>query len=336
MAEPARPAAGPTRPTIPVVDIGGLADLGSAEARAAATRLCQAYETVGFAYIADHGVPQALIDAAFAASAEFHAAPLALKQSIAINRFHRGYMAMASSTIVTSTVDRVTQPNLSESLMLMHALAPDDPDLVAGKPLQGPNQWPDWLPSFRPTIEAYIAALEAVARRLLGAFTLGLELPVGYFDPLFAKPVTFLRLLHYPPHPPSAADNQFGAAPHTDYGCMTLLAQHGVEGLAVRDRAGSWIEAPPIPGSFLLNLGDIMPRWSNDRFVSTPHRVVNRSGRERFSIAFFFDPAMDAAIECLPTCHGPDAPPRYKPVRYGDYLMERLDKNYAYRQDATA
>ncbi len=113
---------------------------------------------------------------------------------------------------------------------------------------------------------------------------------------------------------------------------MTLLAQHGVEGLAVRDPSGSWVDAPPIEGSFLLNLGDLMPRWSNGRFRSTPHRVVNRSGRERYSIAYFFDPGMDARIECLPTCCGPDNPPRFPPMRYGDYLMERLNKNYAYRR----
>lgn len=316
---------------IPVVDIDGLADLGSPGARRAAEALCAAYESVGFAYIAGHGVPDATIDAAFAASAEFHAATPAQKQSIAINRFHRGYIGMATSTIVTSSVARVTRPNLSESLMLMHEIGPDDPDF--GKEVHGPNQWPDWLPGFRPTVEAYSTALEGVARRLLGAFTLGLSLPGGWFDPMFAKPVTFLRLLHYPPHPPEAPDNQYGAAPHTDYGCMTLLAQHGVEGLSVRRRDGQWVDAPPLPGTFLLNLGDLMPRWSNERFVSTPHRVLNRSGRERFSIAYFFDPDMDAVIECLPTCRDGDQP-RHPPVRYGDYLMERLDKNYAYRRSA--
>ncbi len=318
--------------TIPIVDVACLAEPNSAAARDSATALCDAYETLGFAYVAGHGVPDALIERAFAASAEFHAAPLAQKQSLAINRFHRGYIGMATSTIVTSSVARVTQPNLSESLMLMHEVAPDDPDF--GKEVNGPNQWPDWLPTFRPTIDAYIVALEQLARRLLGGFTLGLGLPAGSIEPLFAKPVTFLRLLHYPPHPPDAADQQYGSAPHTDYGCLTILAQHGVEGLAVRDPAGRWLDAPPIPGTFLLNLGDLMPRWSNDRFRSTPHRVLNRSGRERYSIAYFFDPAMDAVIECLPTCRSADRPPRYAPMRYGDYLMERLNRNYAYRHSA--
>jgi isopenicillin N synthase-like dioxygenase len=315
---------------IPIVDIAGLADPSSAAARDAAALLCRAYETLGFAYIAGHGVPDDVVERAFTAAVEFHAAPLERKQALAINRFHRGYIGMATSVIVTSTVARVTQPNLSESLMLMHEVAPDDPRF--GTEVHGPNQWPDWLPAFRPSVEAYIAALETVARRLLGAFTLGLGLAPAHLAPLFARPVTFLRLLHYPPHPPTAADQQFGSAPHTDYGCLTILAQHGVDGLAVRGPDGSWLEAPPMPGTFLLNLGDLMPRWSNDRFRSTPHRVLNRSGRDRYSIAYFFDPAMDAVIECLPGCRAPGEPPRYPALRYGDYLMERLDKNYAYRK----
>src|SRR5712671_6105192 len=130
---------------IPTVDVAGLADPASTGARDVALQLCRAYEQVGFAYIVGHGVPRDVIDGAFAASAEFHAAPLERKQSLAINRFHRGYIGMATSTIVTSTVARVTQPNLSESLMLMHEVAPDDPNF--GKELDGPNQWPEWLPA---------------------------------------------------------------------------------------------------------------------------------------------------------------------------------------------
>jgi isopenicillin N synthase-like dioxygenase len=323
-----------TKGTIPVVDIAPLADLGSAAAAEAARALCGAYEAIGFAYIAGHGIEPDLVDAAFAASRDFHASPLERKQSLRINAAHRGYMGLATSTVVTSTVARNTKPNLSESLMIMHALAPDDPDVLAGKPLQGPNQWPDWLPGFRATIEAYIAAQELVARRLLGAFTLGLGLADGWFGPLFEKPTTFLRLLHYPPQPVDTPDGQFGSAPHTDYGCMTILAQDETGGLQVRNRAGEWLDAPPIPGAFVLNLGDLMPRWTNDRFVSTPHRVVNRSGRDRYSLPYFFDPNMDVQIECLPGCSGPANPWRYGKMRYGDYLMERLDKNYDYRKRA--
>jgi isopenicillin N synthase-like dioxygenase len=318
---------------IPLVDISALAAPGTEAARATADALCRTYGEIGFASITNHGVPQSLIDRAFAASRAFHASPLALKQSIAINAFHRGYMGFATSTIVTSTVARNTKPNLSESLLLMHELAADDPDLLAGRPLQGPNQWPDWLPGFKPTIQEYIAALDGVARRLLDAFTLGMDLPPGMLAPLFARPTTFLRLLHYPPHPADAPDGQFGSAPHTDYGCMTILAQDDAGGLQVRAPDGRWIDAPPMPGTFVLNLGDLMPRWSNDRFRSTPHRVLNnKSGGDRYSLPYFFDPGMDAIIECLPGCSGPDNPPRHQPMRYGDYLMERLNKNYDYRR----
>src|SRR5215813_6264677 len=188
---------------------------------AAAGALCDALAGIGFAYLVDHGVPSALVDAAFAASRDFHASPLVLKQSLAINEFQRGYMGLETSTIVTSSVAKVTRPNLSESLMLMHELAPDDPDLLAGRPLQGPNQWPAWLPGFRPAISTYIAALDELSRRIIRLIATGLGLAEDALDRHFARPTTFLRLLHYPPHPPTAPDGQYGSAPHTDYGIIT-------------------------------------------------------------------------------------------------------------------
>lgn len=315
---------------VPVIDIQALADASTSAAKASASALREAYETVGFAYIANHGVPEALIDAAFAAAADFHASSPERKRSLAINEFHRGYMGLATSTIVTSSVARNTRPNLSESLMLMHEVAADDSDY--GKPLQGPNQWPDWLPGFQPTIAAYMAALEVVARRIVRGFALGLDLPVDFFDALFTKPTVFLRLLHYPPHPPQASADQFGAAPHTDYGCITILAQDDRGGLQVRNRHGEWLDAPPLDGTFVLNIGDIMPLWTNGRFVSTPHRVINRSGQERYSLPFFFDPNMDTVVQCLPTCLAGAEQPRFPPMRYGDYLMDRLNRNYDYRK----
>jgi isopenicillin N synthase-like dioxygenase len=311
---------------LPVIDIA---------APGAAAVLGRALEEIGFAYIVGHGVPRAAIDGAFAASRALHASPPAQKRSLAINEWHRGYMAMATSTVVTSSVARVTRPNLSESLMIMHEPADED----TGRPLQGPNQWPAWLPGFRPAVEAYRGEVERVSRRIIQLIAVALGLDETALDRHFAKPTTFLRLLHYPPHPPDAADDQFGAAPHTDYGIVTLLAQDGSGGLQVRRRdggasGGGWIDAEPLPGSFVLNVADMLARWTNDRFVSTPHRVVNRSGGDRFSLPFFFDSAMDSVIECLPTCAGPGNPPRYAPMRYGDYLMDRLNRNYDYRKSA--
>jgi isopenicillin N synthase-like dioxygenase len=301
----------------------------------AAGALGRALEEIGFAYIAGHGVARDVLDGAFAASHAFHASPGALKQSLAINEWHRGFMAMATSTVVTSSVARVTRPNLSESLMIMHEPAADD----IGRPLQGPNQWPGWLPEFRPAIEGYRTEVERVARAIIRLIATALGLEETALDRHFAKPTTFLRLLRYPPHPASAGDDQFGSAPHTDYGIITLLAQDASGGLQVRRRDAkgdsSWIDAAPLPGTFVLNVADMLARWTNDRFVSAPHRVVNdHTRRDRFSLPFFFDTDMDAVIECLPTCAGPGNPPRYVPVRYGDYLMDRLNRNYDYRKHA--
>ena len=242
---------------------------------------------------------------------------------------------MATSTIVTSSVAKVTRPNMSESLMLMHELPPDDPGLLAGLPMQGPNQWPGWLPGFKPAMTAYVSEVDALGRYIVRLIAMSLGLEAHALDHHFERPTTFLRALHYPPQPP-VEDDQMGSAPHTDYGIITLLAQDDSGGLQVRPRGGDWIEAPPIPDTYVLNVGDMLARWTNDRFVSTPHRVINRSGGDRYSLPYFLDPAMDALIECLPTCTDAQHPPRYEPVTYGEYLLERLDKNYAYRKQAHA
>ncbi len=318
--------------SIPLIDLGGCLDADALAARASADSLVDALAVTGFAYLGGHTIEPAVRAAAFAASREFHAGNDEQKRALAINRFHRGYMGMATSTIVTSTVASVTRPNLSESLMLMHELAPDDPDLLAGMPLQGPNQWPDFVPDFRPRVERYLVEVDRLARYVVRLIAMGLGLPARALDRHFDKPTTFLRLLHYPPQPPDNVAGSIGSAPHTDYGIITLLAQDDSGGLQVRPRGGEWIDAPPIADTFVLNVGDMLARWSNDRLVSTPHRVINRSGGDRHSLPYFFDASMDSIIESLPTCTDVAHPPRYSPVRYGDYLMTRLDKNYAYRK----
>ncbi|MDQ7999445.1 MAG: 2OG-Fe(II) oxygenase family protein [Pseudomonadota bacterium] len=316
---------------IPIVDLQGSLDADAPLAQHNAGALFEALSQIGFAYIAGHNVAPATREAAFAASRDFHASTLTQKQSLAINSSHRGYMGMASSTIVTSTVAKVTRPNMSESLMLMHELPPDDPGLLAGLPMQGPNQWPDWLPGFKPAMLAYVREVDALGRHIVRLIALALGLPATALDHHFDHPTTFLRALHYPPQPP-AEDEQIGSAPHTDYGIITLLAQDDSGGLQVRPRGGDWIEAPPIPDTYVLNVGDMLARWTNGRLVSTPHRVINRSGGDRYSLPYFLDPSMDTLIECLPTCTDAAHPPQHPPVRYGDYLLERLNRNYDYRK----
>lgn len=176
--------------------------------------------------------------------------------------------------------------------------------------------------------------MSTLGRKMARAIAIALDLPADSLQPFFADPTTFLRLLHYPPQPPE--EGLFGSAPHTDYGFVTLLAQDDVGGLEVLNKDGDWVPAPPIPGSFVMNVGDILARWSNDVFVSTPHRVINASGRERYSQPFFFDPSMAETIDVLPTCIGPDGQKKYQPIVYRDYLMERIEKNYHYRKKSAA
>lgn len=304
-------------------------DFTDADEGTLARQLDSAFSQIGFCYFRGIGVDQVVVDGVFDASRRFHAQPRVVKEAIAMNRFHRGYMAPKTSLIETSSVARVTRPNDSESFMLMHEVAPDDPR--HGRPLDGPNLWPE-LADFRDPVEAYERAMHSFCLRLLPAMAQALDLPRDWFAPHFRQPTTFLRLLHYPPQAPDAPDDAFGSAPHTDYGFITILAQDRQGGLEVRRRDGTWLAAPPIPGTWVVNVADMLSRWTNGRWQSTPHRVKNLSGGDRYSCPYFFDMSMDSIVEVLPTCRGADAPPRFPPVRYGDYLIERLDRNYDYRK----
>ncbi len=317
---------------IPIVDVSPLAE-GAAQTVRATTvaALRDALERSGFAYLAGHGVAQPMIDRLRALSEAFHALPIASKRAILMNDYHRGYMPFSTSTIVTSTVATVTRPNQSESLMAMHEVSPDDP--LYGQPLQGPNLWPDDLPELREAALAYMERMTALGRTMAGALAEALGLPRNWFARYFRKPTLFLRLLHYPRQ--SDEDGLYGSAPHTDYGFITILAQDDVGGLEVRNRRDQWIAAPPIAGTFVMNVGDILQRWSNGRFASTPHRVRNLKPRDRYSIPFFFDPAMDAVVESPPEILGPNETPSPPSLVYGDYLLERLNRNYEYRTKAS-
>ncbi len=311
---------------IPMIDVSALYGANENAKRALAEECRSILQDIGFAYITKHHVPVALIDQVREEARQFFNLPLVDKNAIAINRWHRGYMAPNSSTIVTSSVAEVSKPNQSESLLVLHELTPDDPDVLAGKPLQGPNQWPDQQPTLRSTVLDYVEQIQDLAQRMTELLAICLGLPADYFKPHFERPTTFLRLLHYPPQP--VEEGLFGSAPHTDYGFITLLAQDDVGGLEVRNNAGDWIAAPPVTGSFVMNVGDMLSHWSGGLFTSTPHRVINTTGRERYSQPFFFDPGMESII--APVVGDAEV----EPIRYGDYLMERLDKNYNYRHQA--
>lgn len=313
---------------IPVVDLGPLRR-GVAGARERLAReLTHVLENVGFYFVVDHGVPPTLIDSAFEAARRFHDLPLERKLEIRLDEFNIGYLPMRGGTTRHSQLNANNKPNVNEAFFSARELSPDDPDVVAGKPYHRLNKWPRDLPGFRETCLAYTAALETLALSLVPSYALALDLPANHFDEAFAKPMFKLRMSHYPPADPSA-EHEFGIAPHTDTSFMTLLAPNKVPGLSIRLPSGRWIDAPPIEGAFLVNGGDMLRRWTNDRFLATPHRVVNRSGGERYAIPFFFDCGADVVMTCLPTCTGPDNPPKYEPTTYIEYMQWFRRMNYA-------
>jgi isopenicillin N synthase-like dioxygenase len=230
-------------------------------------------------------------------------------------------------------VHKATRPNLNESFFISHDRGAAHPDVVASLPLRGRNQWPDGHDGMRTAMMRYFTTLEAVGQRMLPVLARALEMPADAFAPFFTGEAHVnLRFLHYPPQE-TDDDEQFGQGPHTDNSFITMLAREDVPGLAVRLTNGEWMAPPVIPGTFLVNLGNIMKRWSNDRFLSTPHGVLNNSGKDRYSIAFFYSPNVDAPIECAPTCVSADNPARYPRAVYRDLVLEFYNANYFHRRD---
>ncbi len=296
---------------IPVIDLAASDDTIISDFAAT-------YSTAGFAYIKNHGIPQDLIDATFTASAAFHALQEAEKQKIALNENHRGYIPINTSTDVNSKLADVKKPNQSSSFMMMgeSVVNPDEY-------LSGPNQWPD-LSNFRDTLTAYTTAMTTLGQRLIAIAAKACNADPADLSPAFEDPTLWLRLLHYPPTPPLSADDLYGSAPHTDFGALTLLAQDGVGGLQVQTPSDDWIDAPKIDGTFVVNVGDMLNRFSNGSLKSTPHRVINRSGRERYSIPFFFDPHVNTTVEPL----AGTGEPQFAPLHFGDFLRGELGASY--------
>ncbi len=289
--------------------------------------LLAAYGDVGFAYLVGHGIEPALVAEVFAASRAFHDLESAVKSAIALDERHRGYIAINTSTDRRSDLAEVTRPNQSASFMMMREAGPDDPDVVAGRFLAGPNQWPD-LTGFRPVLERYHQAMVDLGGKLVAAFfeALGAADGQALIGRWFTPATTWLRLLHYPTQAPDP--ELYGSAPHVDYGAITFLAQDDVGGLQVQTADGAWIDVPHRDGAFVLNTGSMMVRWSNGQLKATPHRVINRSGRERYSIPFFYDPHVSTVVEPLPSCVPAGQDPTFAPEVFGDFLRRELSGGY--------
>ncbi len=311
--------------TLPVIDLAPLAR-GLEGARAVGHELGAALERAGFLIIVNHGVCPDLIRRTFDEARRFHAQPMDAKLAVLMNEHNNGYMAMSRYNVRTSRVSEEAAPDLNESFFCKRERSTDDPLVVAGRRFAGPNEWPANLPGFREAVLEYTEAVDRLARRLLPALALALDLAPESFDAAFAESQFSFRMSHYPAAEPEPG--RYGIAPHTDANFLTFLAQSGAPGLQVKSPAGAWHDVPDVADSFVVNSGDMLHRWTNGHFKSTPHRALPPSAGPRYAIPYFLGPHLDTEIACLPTCQGPDDPPQFPPILYGDYLSWWYDANY--------
>jgi isopenicillin N synthase-like dioxygenase len=324
MSEPVRTA---DRSEVSVLDLTPLTHAGAIDVLAG--QLDQACRETGFFYVSNHGVSENALSAVFEATRRYFALPAEVRQGHLMHPyFRRGFMPQGYSQQPGYEAD------LKESYEVGMDLPLDDPDVVARRPLHAPNQWPAELPWLRAAAETYFNQTKALGERLLRLIARALDLEEGYFLRYIRKPLVQMRLFHYAPQPVSEA--ALGAAPHTDFGMFTLLAQDPIGGLELKKRDGEWIAAPYIDGTLVVNIGDLFQRWTNGRYVSNFHRVTNRTGRERYSIPMFFNLDYDAPVVCLPTCCGEDNPPRYEPTTFGDCIVGRFKAVQKFRTDEAA
>ena len=305
------PARGARRGEIPVIDISCLFTNDQNEMRSSADQIRSACERIGFFYIVNHGVTQKTVDNVFEESRRFFEQSASFKKRLLFDDNDRGYKGPGNIAIPGYP------PDFKEVLDLGVDLPADHPEVVSGKPFHGPNQWPP-LPGFRESLMNYYQEVSNVGHEMLRLFALALDLDEAFFLPFHEPAHVTWRIMRY--FPGSYAEGQYGTAPHTDFGTITLLCQDENGGLEVYSREREWIRAPHIPGSFIVNIGDLMACWTNDRFTSTAHRVLNQSGQDRYSIPMFYNPEFDTVVECLPTCCDVSNPPRYEPIHYGDYI----------------
>ncbi|RDW59224.1 oxoglutarate oxygenase [Coleophoma crateriformis] len=311
---------------IPIIDISRIYSEKLEERASLAQEIATACEKVGFFYIKEHGIPEELINATMDSTKKYFDQPTEVKmqEHIYLSRNLRGYEPVHGAQLDTATPlgDR------KESFLYNYEPEndPQVPTLTeAQRSLLSHNLWPQNQPDFKRECFAYDKAMIVLARKMMQCFALGLGADEHYFDDMITAPNTSVKKIHYPPQDPSST-SETGIGAHTDFVCFTMLYQDSVGGLDVLNANGKWIPAPPVPGTFVVNIGDFLMRASNDKFLSTVHRVKNISGQERYSMPFFFSFNMDAYVEVLPTCCSETNPRKYEPITVAEYYRLRHEK----------
>lgn len=312
----------------PILDLAAFSKASTDEKAAIGASVDQTCRETGFLAVNNHGVPQPVIDDVWQAALQFFERAADEKQKMAPPRagYPYGYLGPGTEALAKSR-GQDTPPDLKESFNGGPMTVPagmTDPDALTF--CYEPTPWPQNPAGFRQNWQAYYTEMEGLAARIMQVLAVALKLPQSYFEPFIDAPISALRALNYPAQDRPAEKDQLRAGAHTDYGSLTiLLPEPGSRGLEILTPQGDWRAVPPIPDTFVINIGDLMQRWTNDRWRSTLHRVVTPpdwATRRRQSLAFFHQPNWDAEIACLPGCDDGDA--IHQPVRSGPYLMQKF------------
>ena len=308
---------------IPVVDISPLVD--GSDPKSVAQLLHSTSQNLGFIYIKGHGIPEKVIKAARAGALDFFRSSDADKTTVKISARHRGWLGQGFARMHDDAA-----PDLKESFIWGYqdgaGNTPDD------HPLRGKNQWPGFLPELQQHAMEYFEYAHGVAHHLMRGFALGLGLDDNYFLRTSSRPLSRASFVYYPQQSEDLGKEQFGVGPHTDFGVLTVLCQDAVGGLQVQNLNGEWVHAPPIEGTLVVNVADLLARWTDGAYKSTPHRVVNSSGRERLSLVLAFDPDPDTLISAN-EIYGADYAAKEEPITCGDYLVWRFHKAFSYSKN---
>jgi isopenicillin N synthase-like dioxygenase len=307
---------------LPVIDFSAFVKNGSLSARRSVAReLHKACVDVGFFYLSDHGISRHELDEAITWGHRFFELPMEVKMGLHTSR--PGQLGFVRIGGINPEANPDKAADHKERFTMSRELFPDEP-AEGWRSGAGESRWPSEqvLPGFASFMKDHIVKRVVLARRLAQAFALSLDLPETFFDPFYRHLGTTSQINYYPPLDPATVKRtQWSSSPHTDYGAFTMLSQDSLGGLQVRNSAGEWIDVAPIPGTLVVNIGDLMATWTNDLYTSNLHRALNVAGKARISIPFFAYPQGASVIQCLDTCHGPGNPPRYSPVTAGEYVL---------------
>jgi len=317
--------------SVPIIDVAPFLSGGGDGKRRVAAEVGRACEEIGFLIIMGHGVPRDLVGEMYDVSKRFFALPLEEKMRARSRDRSRGYGPVGDEAL-SYGLGNAAPADVKESLYEGPMDVPDTPYFRGpeGAPHFVPNVWPERPPGLPAVWRAYYRQMERLAADIMRVFAVSLGLPDGFFADKIDKHVSRVRAIHYPDQREAPLPGQLRAGEHTDYGTMTILKiEDAPGGLQVRTRQGQWLDVPAVPDTFVVNIGDLMMRWTNDTWISTLHRVVNPPrdrtlGTGRISLVFFHQPNYDALIECLPSCQGRGNPARYPPVTSGEHRNRKF------------